>query len=141
MNKIFNAEQFISTKWDSAEQKAKFANQFVKFVDNGFKESDFPEWFYKRLSMCFSHIAHYNRQGFFDTFFTSISYKIDFIRQTLDCDCYGDSTFTYSDVERVLKQWMEEKHILSTYQLRLSEVSESVERAEYERLKVKYGGK
>lgn len=64
---MFTANQFTATKWESAEQKAKFANHFVRFVKSGFKPTLFYSWFYKRLSMTFGHIAHFNRQGFWHT--------------------------------------------------------------------------
>ena len=103
---IFKAEQFTATKWEDAAQKAKFANQFVAFVLSGFSPTKFPQWFYVRLSMCFMHIAHYNRWGFYNTFFTTYDGMGEFIKQTGDFPCYGDPAYTYSDVERALQEWI-----------------------------------
>ena len=46
MKTAFSASQFVATKWDTAEDKARFANQFLNFVESGFAESKFPKWFY-----------------------------------------------------------------------------------------------
>jgi hypothetical protein len=55
----FVASQFVSTQWNTAEQKAKFGNTYLHFVDSGFERSLFTKQFYSRLSNCFFHIAHY----------------------------------------------------------------------------------
>ena len=107
MKKLFNASQFVATKWDSAEDKAKFANHFVRFIKSGFKETLFYNWFYTRLSMCNSHIAHYNKTGFYDTWFAETSFQNNFLQKWADFTCYGDPTYTYSDVEKVLKDWVQ----------------------------------
>jgi|WetSurSiteA1Bulk_404760.scaffolds.fasta_scaffold28599_3 hypothetical protein len=106
-NKTFVASQFISTlKFDTAEDKAKFANQFVKFVEGGYLWKDFPKWFYIRLSMTFGHIAHYNQGQFYETFFTSNEGKADFRQETLHYPCYGQPEYTYCDVEKALQAWL-----------------------------------
>lgn len=104
--KVFQAEQFTATQWDSAEQKAKFANQFVDFCLSGFAPRKFPKWFYNRLSMCFMHIAHYNLWGFYNTFFTTYEGIGNFIHATVDGPYHGDPKWTYSDVECALGDWM-----------------------------------
>ena len=101
--KKFTAEQFIATKWEPAEQKAKFANHFVKFVKSGYKYSLFHKWFYNRLSMCFGFIAHYNKNGFYDTYFADIEKIVRFWQVIENFPCYGDPEYTYSDVEKVLQ--------------------------------------
>ena len=106
MEKIFNASQFVPTKYSTAEEKAKFANQFVKFVDNGCQLKHFPKWFYRRLSMTFGHIAHYNLEGFYDTWFCHPSSLWNFIQHTLGYPCYGDPEYTYSDVEKAIQEWL-----------------------------------
>ena len=56
----FVAADFVPTHWDSAEQKAKFANALLTFVAQDFPRSKFHEGFYRRLSNTFGHIANYN---------------------------------------------------------------------------------
>lgn len=126
--KYFKASQFVPTKWESAEQKAKFANQFARFVVSGFNPRLFPKWFYVRLSMTFGHIAHYNQHGFFNTFFTSTDGILDFVRTTLQYPCYGDPTYTYSDVEREIQKWWRCKVSLVTL-LRTAATTEEVREA------------
>jgi hypothetical protein len=102
----FTADQFTPTEFSTAEDKARFANQFVKFVSNGYKFADFPKWFYQRLSMCFGHIAHYDRFGFYETFFKSDRGIVEFMRQCRTYPNYGSPTCTFVDVEKALQKWM-----------------------------------
>ena len=110
--KIFQAEQFTATKWNTAEDKAKFANQFVKFIQSDFELDKFPYWFYNKLSGMFGHIAHCNQQGFYSSFFENIYGKLHFIQMTLNYGCWGDAAWTYSDVELALKKWMKDSDLL-----------------------------
>ena len=134
----FTAEQFTPTKWDDGQTKANFARQFVKFVESDFDQRLFSQAFYRRLSMTFGHIAHFNRQGFFETFFTTTADKVRFLRMTLAHPCFGDPAFTYSDVERALQSWLRETEILAKYEQRFADEMEAGERAELARLKAKY---
>lgn len=133
------ANCFTATKWEGADKKAAFARQFTKLVEKDFAKSRFPKWFYTRLSMTFGHIAHYNREGFFEEFFTTTEGKVRFLRKTLAHPCYGDPAWTYSDVERVLQEWLLEHDVLSKYESRLAKEQEAEERAVLARLQAKYG--
>ena len=126
----FTPEQFTPTEWDTAAQKAKFANQFVKFVSGGFQIKHFPKWFYKRLSNTFGHIAHYNLAGFYSTFFDNTEGKLRFISMCLSGGGYGGPEYTYCDVERALKKWMRRSDIEKV----LSEQDEKEQRAVRDRL-------
>src|SRR5664279_3980752 len=95
----FIASKFVPTKWDTTQAKAWFAKQFVAFVQSDFDGEYFTERFYRRLSMTFGHIAHYDRGGFWETFFTTTADKVRFLMETLQYPCYGDPAWTYSDVE------------------------------------------
>ena len=139
MRNIFNSRRFTPTKWDSAEQKAKFANQFVKFVNSDFKKTFFPHWFYKRLSMCFGFIAHYNDSGFYATYFIHTGDKIQFLKRVITYACYSDPMFTYGDVESVLKQWVIDNEFIALYTKQFNNEVEKRERGELKRLKEKYG--
>jgi hypothetical protein len=97
------SSQFTPTQWDTAQDKATFAKQFIRFVQSDFAAKHFTDKFYRRLSNTFSHIAHYNRGGFWDMFFTTTADKVRFLEQTLQHFCYGDPAWTYSDVERALQ--------------------------------------
>jgi hypothetical protein len=134
----FNEYQFIPTKFTSARQKARFANQFVKFVSRGFQIKDFPHWFYVELSNTFGHIAHYDRIGFYRTFFLRVENKIKFLNITLKNGGYGDPSFTHSDVEKVLAKWVSDTGLLEKYMRVYREGVEAAEKAELVRLKDKY---
>jgi hypothetical protein len=109
---IFTADMFTPTKWDSAQDKADFANKFVRFVESGFKETLFTKKFYNRLSNCFQHIAHYNKFGFYDYWFSDYQSQIDFLNRALVCPSYGDPSYTYSDVESALRSEIVERNMI-----------------------------
>lgn len=134
----FNADAFTATKWEKAEKKVLFAKHFVRFVESDFSSRLFTHPFYVRLALCFGHIAHYNRHGFYETFFVSTETKVRFLRLTLQHPCWGDPAFTYSDVERALQSWLKQRGVLAKYEQRLAEEQEAAERAELDRLKKKY---
>jgi hypothetical protein len=138
INMTFSPSQFTPTQWDTAENKALFAKQFVRFVKSDFAAKHFTEKFYQRLSNTFGHIAHYNRSGFWDTFFTITADKVRFLEMTLRWPCYGDPAWTYSDAERALQEWLRADGALERYRQRLAEETEAVERAEFARLQRKY---
>lgn len=136
--KIFTASQFTPTKWDTAENKAKFANHFVRFVRGDMAEILFPKWFYTKLSNTFGHIAHYNQHGFYDYFFRNEETRLDFLRQTINGGGYGDPAYTYSDVEKALKQWLRDSGEVERYRALRDAALETAERAQLARLQAKY---
>nr|MBW4025724.1 hypothetical protein [Pseudomonadota bacterium] len=132
--------EFTASKWDSAEKKAEFANKLCKFIAADFKESLFTKAFYERLSMTFGHIAHYNREGFFGTYFENLAGKVEFLEHTLQWPCFGDPEYTYSDVEQVIKARLRNSDLLDAYRaMRAAEIEKS-ERAALKRLSEKYEG-
>lgn len=114
----FTADRFTPTRWEGAEAKARFARQFIGFVEVDFSRERFTPPFYRRLSLTFGHIAHYDREGFYDTFFRTTEDKIRFLQQTLEHPCGGDPDFTYSDVERALQSWVRDNRVLARYEER-----------------------
>lgn len=127
------------TQFSTVQDKEKFVAQFKKFVESDFSANKFPKWFYTRLSMTFGHIAHFNQGGFFDVFFRSNGGKLDFLRRTLKYECYGSPDYTFSDAEREIQNWIKEGDFEFKYlDLKSAEI-EAGERAEYERLKAKFG--
>lgn len=129
---------FTPTQWDTAQDKAAFAKQFVRFIRSDFAAKHFADKFYRRLLNTFGHIAHYNRGGFWAECFTATADKVRFLEQCLQHPCYGDAAWTYSDVERVLQAWLQADGTLERYRQRLAEESEAAERAELARLQRKY---
>ena len=139
MTMTFTADQFTPTKWETASDKAAFANRFVRFVKSDFAAKHFTDKFYRRLSNCFGHIAHFNRGGFWSEFFTTTADKVRFLEVTFQYPCYGDPAWTYSDVERALQAWLQEDGTLARYCKQLVEETEAGERAQLARLQAKYG--
>lgn len=113
MKKWFHEHCFVSTQHIPADDKARFANVFANFVMKGFPKSYFPEWFYKKLSNCFGHIAHTDADGFYAHFFSSDEGKKEFIQQTLAYRdyLYNNPKETMADVEQTLIAWMYEEEI------------------------------
>lgn len=102
----FEPSQFTPTKFTSAAKKAQFANDFVAFVESNFAWQLFSQSFYRQLSNTFAHIAHYDRHGFFQTFFEDVYDKLTFLTQCVEYTPVGDPAWTYSDVERELQSWL-----------------------------------
>ena len=139
MTKLFSAKDFTATEFETADAKVKFCEQFVKFVKNDFAKESFPKWFYQRLSMTFGHIAHYDQNGFYETFFTNTDHIRYFIQKTLNYPCYGSPAFTYCDAEKVIQTWLRDNKIMEKWQKKLQQETEAKERKEFERLSNKYG--
>jgi hypothetical protein len=137
----FTAEMFTPTEWSTAADKAKFANHFVRFVQSGFKETMFPKWFYKQLSMTFGHIAHYNKNGFYSTWFATPDARVDFIKNCIAWGAYGDPEYTYCDVENALKAWLVKSGTLGVVTSVRNMVAEIRERGMLAQLQAKYGSR
>jgi hypothetical protein len=114
--KVFNASQFTPTKWDTAADKAEFANHLIQFIEQGYPQSLFIKKFYRRLSMTFGHIAHYNIDGFWAVWFQDESGQQDFIHNIMNHACYGDPHYTYSDVERTVQKYLKEKRGINRFE-------------------------
>ena len=124
-------EDFTATQCSTKEDKQKFAKKFIAFVKSDFKESLFTKDFYNRLSMCFGHIAHYNREGFYNTWFSGRRHKIEFLKRTLTYGCHGDPAWTYSDVETYLGDHDE---IRKALEFQKREYAKEIEKSEREQL-------
>ena len=111
----FVAADFVPTQWDTAEQKAKFANALLTFVVQDFPRSKFHENFYRRLSNTFGHIACYNSAGFYGRFFLNAQDKLEFLEQCVTWPCHGDPTYTYSDVERAVVARLTQSQIVAMF--------------------------
>jgi hypothetical protein len=124
----FDPAMFTPTKWDSAADKAVFANALARFIASDFKLALFTEKLYARLHNCFGHIAHYNKAGFIAEFFETTPGKIDFLEQTVRHPCYGDPAFTYSDAETLFVLRLQDSGILPFYRALLAAEIEAQER-------------
>lgn len=136
--KPFDASQFVPTQWSTAADKAAFGNSYLHFIESEWKRSLFTKSFYQRLSNCFGHIAHYNIHGFYETWFTCDKDRLGFLENTLSWPCWGDPAFTFSDVERAIKQQVRARNYLALYELKSAEELRTAEMAVLTRLEAKY---
>ena len=137
---VFTAADFTATKWDTSEDKAKFANNLCRFIANDFKTTLFTDKLYRRLAMMFGHIAHCNKFGLIAEFFEDLRGKVAFIEQTTMWRPCGDPACTYSDVERAILRRLQTCDLLTAYrQLRAAEI-DGAERELLRRLQAKFAG-
>jgi hypothetical protein len=141
MNPAFTAAEFTATQWDSADDKAKFANALMKFVANEFPRQSFTKSLYRRLSNTFGHIANTNLEGFYGVFFERDADKVDFLQQTLSWPHFGDPTFTFSDVERAVKRRLRAANVIDIFRMREADATRKRELATLARLQEKYGAR
>jgi len=103
----FTTENLTPTQWDTTDVKAKFLNDLANFMRSGFKRTKFSKALYKRLSMTFSHIAHYNIEGFYGEWFETPAKQLAWVQNALQYPCFGSPAYTYCDAERQFKQWLQ----------------------------------
>jgi len=134
----FLPSEFQPTKFSTAQDKADFGNTLLHFIESEWACTAFTKSFYNGLSMCFSHIAHYDAAGFYETWFASDADRLRFLRHTLAWPCWGDPEYTFCDVERAIQQEIRKHNYLARYELRAAEVVRSSEMETLRRLEAKY---
>jgi hypothetical protein len=130
--------EFFPSKFSSAVEKAEFGNALLHFLDTDCPQELFTKKLYNRLSMTFGHIAHYDRGGFYDTWFTRTRHKAAFNEKTLRWPCHGDPEYTFSDVERALQRVIRDRNYLARFELRAADELRTAELKDLERLEAKY---
>jgi hypothetical protein len=135
----FLPSEFTPTKFSTAADKANFGNMLLHFIESNWTMTLFTKDFYHRLSMCFGHIAHYDRATFYETWFTTDADRLRFLQQTLHWPCWGDPEYTFCDVERAIQQEVRKRNYLARYELLTAEEVRSSEMETFRRLEVKYG--
>jgi hypothetical protein len=129
---------FVPTEWSTAAEKAAFGNTLLHFLDADCPRELFTKKFYTRLSMTFGNSAHYNLEGFYDTWFARDRHRLAFVQKILRWPCHGDPTFTFSDVERAVQRVVAERNYAARFDLRAAEQLRAAEMRELERLEAKY---
>jgi hypothetical protein len=127
MNRKFIPDQFTATEFATVEDKAKFANWFTDFVNSGFPRSKFHKKNYHHLNSMFSHIAHYDINGFYSVKFSNLQKKADFLSHVENFNSYGSPRFTWCDVEEVLSLWVKENDLASQYTKMVNEYTQEKE--------------
>jgi hypothetical protein len=133
--------EFVPTKFSMAADEAEFGNALLRFLDADCPQGLFTKKLYNRLSMTFGYIAHYDRAGFYETWFAQARPKAAFIEKILRWPCHGDLEYTFSDVEQALQRVVRDRNYLVRFELRAAEELRTAELKELERLGAKYRNK
>ena len=99
---------YTPTKFNTAQDKAQFEVKLKKFIMDGCKEEKFTKVIYKRLALMFSHIAHYDKYGFYEVWFSNPARRVEWLERTENLNIYGDPAHTWSDVEKSIQQWIKD---------------------------------
>ena len=79
-NTFFDAS-FKDSKFMPAKEKARVLKAWETFLRNGCRQEDFTHALYEHLINHCSFIAHYNRAGFYDTYFVNGEDTAHFLTQ------------------------------------------------------------
>ena len=109
MKKLFHARHFQPTTWDTAEEKAEFANLFVRFVESDFNRQFFTGKFYQRVVCVFGFHAFPNSQNFWKHYFDDEHGRRRFILTCIEHRHAGEAATTYADVHVRLQDWLRER--------------------------------
>jgi hypothetical protein len=137
----FTAKDFTTTNFATAEDKAKWANRFTKFILGGFQRNSFKKEIYKQLHHMFGHCAEYDINGFYYTWFED-TYKCLHWLETITTTWLagiGQPQFTWSDVEIKVVQWIRDNNIHDQIAGYLQAETEQKERATLKVLQSRYG--
>jgi len=133
MKTLFWDGQFTPTEHSTSADKAKFGNALVAFIESDFDKKKFTKVFYRRLSMTFGHIAHYNIHGFWSEWFETLPDRVKFLVNLTEWGCYGTPEYTFCDVERAVQEWLRSSPILERAQRAAIEEAANRDRAVYAR--------
>lgn len=125
MQVLFEGGDFVPTRHETAAAKAEFARHLVRFLEAGCPFSMFSRRFYNRLKNTFGHIAHHDRQGFYCEWFSTHKLRYAFLEHLLAWPCYGDSSFTFSDVERAIQIYLRGSTLIERYRLAANTMDET----------------
>ncbi|MBB3175250.1 hypothetical protein FHR90_003104 [Endobacter medicaginis] len=131
-------DAFVPTRFSTAADKAKFGNDLLAFISEGFPKSRFTRVFYRELIGHFGFIAHYDENTFWAFYFTSTDGRIDFLREIADWPCWGAYEHTYRDVEEIVRRRVREARLIEAYRAERRREVERHERATLARLQAKY---
>jgi hypothetical protein len=105
-------QAFKDSEFMTVRDKELVLAQWRRFVERGFNFEHFTDRIYKHLSLHASFIAHFDRRGFFATYFDDPEATIRFLRQ-FDVDYgfgsaeYGSSWWIKGEYEDINKAMCE----------------------------------
>jgi len=91
--------EFKDALFMTAEEKLRVIRAWERFVGGGFKNSSFTDALYHHLTLHCSFIAHYDKAGFYSTYFVDPDATVSFLHQF-------DSDFGYRSVEYNYATWL-----------------------------------
>lgn len=97
---------FVTSRFHTAAQKEKLFKSLTKFILEGCMADKFTKALYRQTMNMFGFIAHYDRNGFISEYFETQEGKLEFLNMIRRWPCYGDNSFTLSDVEREIQSWL-----------------------------------
>lgn len=139
-NNPFMPSQFTPTEWSPSAEKADFGNNLLRFIEAGWKSTMFTRKLYRRLSMCYGHIAHYNLTGFYEEWFTTETDRLRFLEHLLRWPCHGLPAFTFCDVERAIQEQIRLRGCVEFQRQRATTEIRTTELQILARLEQKYRG-
>ncbi len=92
--------EFKDTKFMTAAEKAKVLRHWEQFLKSGCKKEHFTESLYHHLIQHCSFIAHYNREGFYATYFEEPEDTVHFLSQ------FDDSKGPPRSIEYGMTYWI-----------------------------------
>lgn len=90
---------FKSVKFMTAEEKEAILRGWKRFIKSGFDQRFFTKRLYKHLTLHCSFIAHYDKAGFYSTYFHHPEDAVRFIKQF-------DKDFDYISTEYGMDYWI-----------------------------------
>lgn len=103
---IFREVEFVPSKWQSAAEKANFANRLAEFIAAGMPQRKFSKALYRDLIQCFGFMGHYDVHGFASEHFGLPQHKAAFLEQIAAAPIYGSPHTSSCDVEAVIQRWL-----------------------------------
>lgn len=127
---------FIQTEFQNSRNfppnvKSAFANQFVRLVCSKFSLTEFPKWFYMKLSCTFGLSGLWDRENFYSSHFIGTVKQHDFIKRCVEYKVVGLANWTMGDAETAIQQWLKDNFILQALAIKIQE-----EKDEQEKFKV-----
>ena len=120
-----------------AQELLRAIDAFERFVRSGFQQDTFPKQVYRLCSYTFNHIAHFDRYGFYEVWFSDTDRQIDFVKHALEFDM--ESSGFLRPVHEAILEVLSESGIYATLTKQRMQETVHREKAELTRLLGKYG--
>jgi hypothetical protein len=133
----FMSAGFVATQFATIEDKVLFIEALIRFLCHHCDRDHFTRRIYDGLSQHLGHIAHYNLDVFYDTWFGNLPDRIRFLKYHSNEQVFGD----WRDVAEAFKKWIaspEGQAVLAHYENGLARQIEEIELDQFARLKAKY---